>query len=118
MAPGGDDPEPEAMNDSEAESALERLTSRYDMNERSLGHLYPSVFLEPMFRVEGVIAWMYSRCFEWFQDGNVAADEKSMLQWPDGTTDSENGRRRSCYVQLVGGRGVAKARDVGKCSDR
>jgi hypothetical protein len=34
MAPCGDDPEPEAMNDAEAESALERLTSRYDMNER------------------------------------------------------------------------------------
>ena len=64
MTPDGGEPEPEEENErqQEREPAAEPLTSRYPMNRRSLGHIYASVINGPMFRVEGMLVWMYHRC--------------------------------------------------------
>ena len=63
MAPDGREPEPEEGNEREQErEPAEPLTSRYPMNRRSLGHIYASVINGPMFRVEGMLVWMYHRC--------------------------------------------------------
>ena len=64
MAPDGREPEPEGGDEreQEREPAAEPLTSRYPMNSRSLGHVYASVINGPMFRVEGMLVWMYHRC--------------------------------------------------------
>ena len=64
MTPDGGEPEPEEENErqQEREPAAEPLTSRYPMNSRSLGHVYASVINGPMFRVEGMLVWMYHRC--------------------------------------------------------
>ena len=64
MAPDGREPEPEGGDEreQEREPAAEPLTSRYPMNSRSSGHVYASVINGPMFRVEGILVWMYHRC--------------------------------------------------------
>ena len=74
MIPGGRDPETADQNQPEGEPASDPLTSRYPLNERALGHLFPSVFADRMFRVEGVIIWMYSRC-----EGRVNRGNKRVL---------------------------------------
>ena len=52
----------ENEREQEREPAAEPVTSRYPMNRRSLGHIYASVINGPMFRVEGMLVWMYHRC--------------------------------------------------------
>ena len=32
------------------------------MYDRSLGHVYMNVISDPMFKVEGLLVWMYHRC--------------------------------------------------------
>jgi len=62
MTPGGRESEPEDGEGFEREPAAEPLTSRYDMNNGSLGNVYAHIISVPMFRVEGMLVWMYHRC--------------------------------------------------------
>ena len=62
MVPNRGEPEPEGSDDMQREPASEPLTSRYPMNNRSLAHVYADVFADPMFKVEGMMVWMYHRC--------------------------------------------------------
>ena len=87
MVPGEGEPEPEdGERDAEREPAMEPLTSRYPMNNRSLGHVSASVFADPMFKVEGMLVWMYHRC-----EGRVRRGNKRVL----------NGFRMETLQQMI-----------------
>ena len=87
MTPGGYEPEPEDGQSAEREPALEPLTSRYPMNDRSLGHVYADVFADPMFKVEDMVVWMYHRC-----EGRVHRSNKRVL----------NGLRMETLQHMIG----------------
>ena len=87
MVPGEREPEPEdGERDAEREPAMEPLTSRYPMNNRSLGHVFANVFADPMFKVEGMLVWMYHRC-----EGRVRRGNKRVL----------NGFRMETLQQMI-----------------
>ena len=65
---------------------MEPLTSRYPMNNRSLGHVFANVFADPMFKVEGMLVWMYHRC-----EGRVRRGNKRVL----------NGFRMQTLQQMI-----------------
>ena len=56
------------------------------MSDRSLGHVYADVFADPMFKVEGMLVWMYHRC-----EGRVHRRNKRVL----------NGFRMETLQQVV-----------------
>ena len=65
---------------------MEPLTSRYPMNNRPLGHVFANVFADPMFKVEGMLVWMYHRC-----EGRVRRGNKRVL----------NGFRMETLQQMI-----------------
>ena len=67
MMPGGngDEPEPEGESqdeDSPQEPSAEPPTVRHTMYPNSLGLKFPNVFMNVMFRAEGVLLWLAHRC--------------------------------------------------------
>eukprot|EP00435_Cladocopium_sp_Y103_P017049 s2646_g4.t1 len=56
------------------EPSTEPQPSRYPMDERSLGCKFPAVFIDPMFRCEGVLIWLYHR-----SELRIARDNKPIL---------------------------------------